>query len=99
MRSRLGCDRELDGSSKLECDLRTSRFQEGSSESLDELRTRLGFRVFGCGRRFWFLGLEVSICLRDLETIVLITCCKKMGNCFCVLLMSNRGSLYKDYKV
>ena len=31
------------GSSELERDLRTSRIQEGSSEFLIELRTRLGF--------------------------------------------------------
>ena len=35
----LGVDRELDGSSELERDLRTFRFQEGSTEFLDELRT------------------------------------------------------------
>ena len=38
-------DRELDGSSELERDLRMSRIQEGSSEFLIELRTRLGFWV------------------------------------------------------
>ena len=39
-----GFDRELDGSSELERDLRSFGIQEGSSEFLDELRTRLGFR-------------------------------------------------------
>ena len=39
-----GFDRELDGFSELERDLRTSRFQEESIKFLIELRTRLGFR-------------------------------------------------------
>ena len=38
-----GFDRELDGSSELERDMRTSRFQEESIEFLIVLRTRLGF--------------------------------------------------------
>ena len=45
-------DRELDGSSELERDLRTSRIQVGSTEFLNELRTRLGFRVVVAGFGF-----------------------------------------------
>ena len=45
-------NRELDGSSVLERDLRNSRIQEGSTEFLNELRTRLGFRVVVAGFGF-----------------------------------------------
>ena len=37
-------------------------------------------------------------CLRVLESIVLITCCKRMGNSLC-LLMIKGVLLYKDYKM
>ena len=47
-----GVDRELDGSSELERDLRTSGIQEGSTGFLNELRSRLGFRVVVTGFGF-----------------------------------------------
>ena len=60
---RLGCELRGDrvvsgliadwtGSSELERDLRMSRIQEGSSEFLIELRTRLGFWVVVAGFGF-----------------------------------------------
>ena len=58
-----------------------------SSGFKDERRTCLGFK---CGRRFRLLVFD--FCLRVLEAIVLITCCKKMGK-----LSEYKFPLYRGY--
>ena len=60
-----------------------SRIQEVSSEFLDELRMCLGFQVWSPVMAFRVERFR--FCLRDLETIVLITCCKRMENYLCII--------------